>query len=439
VIQTEHLNVLHVTAHLGGGVGRALSRVAAYQGASARHVHRTILCLERTEKEAAPDLIRQAGVPIVQSPSPKESAQLLKAADIVQLEWWHHPLMAGWLSRSASQIPARWVVWSHTSGFHYPAFPSRFIGAAHAFLFTTPVSHRLWDPRLKGEGPEGPVVDDVPSSGGFEDVPAEKQPAEFDLRFGYLGSLNFAKLHPEIVRYLAAVDLPEFAVDFHGDDVNPRLSEMAVAAGIPERVRIMGYSNRPRDVLSRMDVLVYLLNPCHYGTTENALLEAMANSTVPVVLNNPVESSIVTNGITGLVVDSPQGFADAVIYLNDHPEERRRLGAAARKDVTERYSLESTIAKLEKCYSRVAGAETQEVNFGDIFGRSPAEWFMSCLGNYAAFFSDRSGLDQRAVRLSHPVLYERSKSSAFHFLRYYPDDPQLITWASMLEADLAAA
>jgi hypothetical protein len=284
------------------------------------------------------------------------------------------------------------------------------------------------------------MVDVVASSGGFDDIPLVAKESRARLNYGYLGSLNFAKLHPDIIRYLEAVNLPGFSVDFHGDIFsNPRLKDFALKAGIPERVRILGYTDRPYEALAQMDVLVYLLSPFHYGTTENALLEAMACSTVPVVLSNPVESAIVRDGVTGVVVDSPETFANAIGFLSAHPDERRKMGTAARREVTTNYSLETTVEKLGDCYSRVAGLSKRSLDYEKIFGSSPAEWFLSCAGEYACLFADRSGLELRDQRLLHPVLYEKSKSSVFHFLRYFHQDPQLKHWASMLEDDLAAA
>lgn len=422
-------------------MGRALSRVASFRGVSAQPVERTIVCLEPTEKDQATTLIRQAGVRLILSPSPEESKRLAREADIVQLEWWHHPLTMEWMARCASSFPARWVVWSHTSGLHYPNIPRGFVQGAQAFLFTTPVSLGLCNPDdLRSEGTDAPIVGVVASSGGFDDIPLAIKESRVHLNYGYLGSLNFAKLHPDIIRYLEAVDIPGFSVDFHGDIFsNPRLKDIAFKAGISERVRILGYTDRPYEALAQMDVLIYLLSPFHYGTTENALIEAMACSTVPVVLDNPVESSIVNNGVTGIVVDSPETFAEAIGFLSDHPDERRKMGAAARREVTTNYSLETTVGKLSDFYSRVAGLGKRNFDFGEIFGNSPVEWFASCLGKYAPLFADSSGLEFRDQRLLHPVLYERSKSSVFHFLRYFHSDPQLKQWASMLEGDLAAA
>jgi len=183
---------------------------------------------------------------------------------------------------------------------------------------------------------------------------------------------------------------------------------------------------------------VYLLNPNHYGTTENALLEAMACGAVPVVLNNPIEMSIVQNGRTGLVVDSPESFARAISLLNRDPEARRRMGEAARADVLSRFSLETTAQQLNGHYRRVMDMAKRDMDFAFVFGSTPSDWFLSCLGSSQLLFDDPDGCGHRDERLQHPVLYERTKSSAFHFLHYFPDDARLRKWATLLEDDLVS-
>ena len=52
------------------------------------------------------------------------------------------------------------------------------------------------------------------------------------------------------------------------------------------------------------DIFFYPLQPDHYGTAENALVEAMSLGLMPVVLDNPAEMAIVRDGETGFVARS---------------------------------------------------------------------------------------------------------------------------------------
>jgi glycosyltransferase involved in cell wall biosynthesis len=397
-------------------------------------VEDVFVCLEAPKTALYADIITGSGAKLYVAPGTDELNALVAAADIVQLEWWHHPVLAAWMNQWKTLL-ARLVVWVHISGLHYPAIPPDFACLPYACLLTSKVSLLQFE-REHRTLPN--ICEVVNSSGGFDDLPMPKRVAQLQPRFGYLGSLNPAKLHPDIVTYLNAVDLPGFTVDFYGDaSTNPQLRSWAQDAGPAGPLVLRGYTNNPGRALTGMDVLVYLLNPTHYGTTENALLEAMACGVVPVVLNNPVEEQIVENGLTGLIVDSPSSFADVIRYLSHNPEERLRLSSAAAAMVRERYSVRNTVEQLDALYLRVMDKPKRSFEFEHIFGNSPSDWFISCTGDYARHFLDESEICGREERLRHPFLYEKTKASALQFAEYFPADPRLAHWARMLERDLA--
>ncbi|MBF0180661.1 MAG: glycosyltransferase family 4 protein [Magnetococcales bacterium] len=406
--------LLHVVPHLGGGVGRVLSSVAALRRRSGSPVEERFVCLEAPEKSRYVDILREAGVPVRIAPGARELEEEIRAADVVQAEWWNHPLTASWLA-GVHGLDMRLVMWSHTSGMHYPAIPEALVAMPHAFLFTTPLSMRPEHARF------GNLVAVAHSSGGFDDFPPVSRAATSGpLRCGYLGTLNFAKLHPEILRFLSAVDLPGFVVDFHGDaDSNPEWVRKSADPALGGRVRIHGFTDRPDLALRDMDLFVYLLSPLHYGTTENALLEAMACGVVPIVLDNPVERTIVRHGETGLIVADPDGFAQAVAWLHDHPEERLRMSRAGAGEVRRTFALEETERRLSDCYARVLPLPKRAFDFRPVIGTTPASWFLSCAGRYADCFGEGP------CALLPPFLFEKSKSSVFHYLRYFAEDSEL--------------
>ena len=260
------------------------------------------------------------------------------------------------------------------------------------------------------------------------------------LSYGYTGTLNPAKLHPKIADFLEAVEIPGFSVEFYGNPNPHPAMEMKTkdSSMLASRVHLRGFTDNLYEVLQNMDVFVYILNPTHYGTTENGLLEAMACGVVPVVLNNPVESSIVKNGETGIVVDSPAAFALAIKRLHDNPQLRQRMSKAASADIRSRFSIDVTETQLTEHYQRLLDTPKCRFNFENIFGSTPWEWFSACLGNYKDLFS-RENIDaSRHERLKLPFLYEKSKSSVFQFRLYFPDDPMLKQWSEILEEDLAS-
>ncbi|MGA7829161.1 MAG: glycosyltransferase family 4 protein [Geobacteraceae bacterium] len=427
--------MLHITAHLGGGVGKVLSRLIEESARRQDGVKHTIACMEKPEKRQFVEHVQAHGGELIFSPSFDRLNRCIAEADIVQLEWWHHPVVTSWLC-SEVLPPMRLIVWSHVSGLHPPEIPLEFVTVPHRFLFTSPCT---WEhptlARLAKRKPSN--IDVVFSSGGFDELPSPPlRSYQKPLRAGYVGTLNFAKLHPDFLEFLAAVRIPDFRVSLVGDPTTAsELVNQAAKIGVERALDIRGYSSDVAKELARFDIMPYLLNPLHYGTTENALLEAMAMGVVPVVLNNPAERQLVRNGETGLVVDSPSSFADAISYLANHPDEVRRLSINASRAVRERFSVQCTAEKLMNHYRAVLPEPKRTFDFRPVFGSEPADWFRACIGLEAWRFPDNPA--------AHPTednfapgphyLYEKTKGSVFHYFATYPDDERLERWAAQLE------
>lgn len=430
-MRTEKIKVVHITAHLGGGVGRIISSLVKFRAVNKLDIITTVISLEATNKKHLCDIVTDAGTTFIINPSLDQLQILLARADIIQVEWWHHPVMAGWLVANSSRLYGRLIVWSHISGRFYPYISPEWVSFPQAFIFTAPVEHA---PDISNSN----IVETAYSSAGFSDIPRRKQMLQNrDLVCTYVGTINPAKLHPEIIEYIAAVKWRKFKLHLYGDrPLNFPLEDMAKKAGMSERVMLHGYTQKPYDVLSSTDVFIYLLNPNHYGTTENVLLEAMAHGAVPIVLDNFVEKHIVKHLFTGVVVRSPSDFNDAIQYLLDHPAERLRMSENARIDVTSRFSLAHTSNQLMAIYDRVMHLPKRRYEFKDVFGETPSDWFKFGLGRLANLFPEPPFATGQEMRRKHPIFYEETKSSVFHYLKYYPADKYLQYWAKLLCDDV---
>jgi len=425
----DQTKVLHLTAHMGGGVGKALSGLVTQAVRSKSKFRHTIVCLEKPDKSQFIDQVKAVGGEVIVCPNRSQLTKLIATTDIVQLEWWNHPATIGSLC-STPLPPMRLVIWCHVSGLHLPRIPMRLINAADRAMFTSPCSlEEAGISFARFQTPERFSV--VHSCGGFDGLPLPSPHAEPGIRAGYIGSLNFAKLHPQYVQFLTAVNLPDFRVKIIGDETNRDiLEQQCVAAGRPGMLDFRGYTNDIARELSALNVITHILNPEHYGTTENALLEAMAMGVVPVVLDNPAERHIINHLETGLVVHSPREVSDAFTWLADHPDDHRRIGQNASRFVRRKFALSRTYSGLTANYASVLGIPKHRISFTDIFGTVPADWFLANQSN-PEFFTD--DMTPNAINvLSLPGLLERTKGSVFHFQAHFPDDHRLQCWASKL-------
>lgn len=422
------IEVLHITPHLGGGVGKAVSGLIRASMSAFGHRH-TVIALELPQKSQFNEVLTAAGCPIFYSPSISELHSAIAAADIVQLEFWNHPAMAQVLCES-NLPPMRLIVWCHISGLYQPAIPKGLPNLADAFLFTSPSSLES-----KHRYPHLTKTHVVSSGGGMNEMPPppQRKKSKF-LRAGYLGSLNFSKLHPDFVRYLAAVNLPDFSFRMIGDPINrATLEAQCVALARPNLLEFCGYRTDIAKELANLDVMIYLLNPRHYGTAENTLLEAMAMGVIPIVLDNPSERHIVEHNKTGRIIRTPEELAHDLAWLANSPSDRKRLSEAAANSVRERYSYANMALSFDKHYRETVLNKKRQLAFRDIFGPTPGDWFLAFQSEGSYFFD--AAVDSNAIPPSvaeQPDLYETTKGSVFHFLEYFPEDSRLSSWGKIL-------
>lgn len=405
------IKVVHVTAHLGGGVGRILSSIAIHSKAEYEFDH-TIITLESTLTSQFEELCTQHNVNVVLA-AECDMDYILGQADIVQVDWWHHPLTAQFMVNCLSKIECRLVVWSHISGCSYPYIPSKFVLFSDAFVFTTPFSceNPFWNVEEREQILNKSEV--VVSSGIDFQKPVEKR-SHSGFNVGYIGFLSYSKTHPDFVKYCeSACDIPDIRFLIVGDTSygEQLVKDIQNSRIIKDKTVFTGYSLNVFDNLADFDVFGYPLNPNHYGTAENVLLEAMGAGIVPVVLNQCTEKYIVQNMETGLVVNNISEYAGALRWLYQNPIQRIKLGNNASEYINKEYYIKSTIQKMNKVYERVLKVDKRLHHSIPIFGSTPYEWFLSC------YIGDENNIQGNA--------FAETKGSAKHYLKYFSEDKNL--------------
>ncbi len=407
------MKVLHITPHLGGGVGKAH---AAIQGATDPAVGRAYYLLEEPRDRRYADLVEQAGGRLHHAGQGVSLAELIEDADIVQIEWWNHPRLYHLLA-TTELPPMRSLFWAHVSGLFAPYIPTGLVAAAGRFLFTSPCS--LTSPDVAALPDAVRARLGVVGSGfGFEDErPADAMTASgTSPAIAYLGTVDFVKMHPAFFNIIDAVDNADIRVSVWGGfDPEGEPVRRARAMRHPERVRLEGQTADPRAALQAAGIFFYPLREDHYGTAENALIEAMSLGLVPVVLANPAEKAIVTDGVDGVVATDPADMAARLGRLLAEPDERVRLSAAARATAHDRYQPRRSAGLLEEHYRALIGEPRTKIDFAALLGSKPADWFLSTQQR------DRESDGERMFAAGGSL----SKGSIDHFLATFPDDPGL--------------
>lgn len=113
-----------------------------------------------------------------------------------------------------------------------------------------------------------------------------------------------------------------------------------------------------RDWYARARVVVIPLLQTNFQAGVTALLEAMAMGKAVIVTTNRTHRELVDDGINAILVPPSDAAAlkTAIRGLLDDPEERRRLGAAARAKVESSYDLKAYCATLARHIRELAAA-----------------------------------------------------------------------------------
>lgn len=165
-----------------------------------------------------------------------------------------------------------------------------------------------------------------------------------------------------------ATGRPRLRVLIAGAELEPeagRLRALAGELGIGDRVRFLGpvpYESMPQ-LYGAADVFVSASHPVRTPTMyqEEAggmvLLEAAACGVPSVGTRCGGIPEFILDGETGFLVPpkDPESLAARIAYLIEHPDERARMGIAARANVERNFTRETTAANYAAAIARISG------------------------------------------------------------------------------------
>lgn len=437
---TAPVHIVHIIPRwIGGGPERSILAHAYEAAVAGRPVRSTVLVLDPPVTPSMLIAARRLGIEVLTRFDDDDVTTLVEQCDLVHVHFWNHPSLFELLRRL--RFPStRLVITSHVLGTTPPQMLPADIGAiADALILTAEGSRQSAGAQVASRVEILPAIIDRRRLEPPVPVPPRdpRRPV-----VGYLGSLATTKLHPHLVELCSAVTHPtaRFVIRGSGADPAALVSRFAMTH-LAERVEVGGSVEDIATLLHGFDVFGYPLLPDTYATSDRALQEAMWVGVAPVVLAGSGPASLVSNGVTGLVVGEAE-YPAAIDHLLADEGARATLGAAARNWA--RTTLDPAVgnARLFDLYDDLLAQPRRDR--APIPGRDdfPAVGFVRSLGgpddDAARHFAVSCGLRvgdvvaaDRAIAGSSPVL-AGGEGGIVHYRNTYPDDAHLRWWSALV-------
>ena len=444
MVRQNKKNILHVTPHLGGGVGRVLLNYLTKVKDDSEYTHE-VICLDYANENAVETA---NNINLKLSDKMAGNPQLLNAAeqaDVVLIHWWNHPLLYDFLVRT--KLPAcRMVIWSHISGYYPPnVFTDKILRYPDMFVFTTPVSFESKEVQsLLEKKKESLHV--IWSTGGVEHVRSVIPKEHKGFNIGYIGTVDYCKMHPNFLKLCSLVDIPNVKFIVCGGSKEREIQNAAKQLGLADKIKFTGQVSDINPYLAEFDVFGYPLAPYHYGSCDQALAESMAAGVVPVVLSNSMESCMVKDGVTGIVAKNQEEYIKGIKQLYVESQLRSNLSKNAREYALKTFLLSTLEREWEAVFEKIM-----------TFPKTPKRWkinlqgavilakdvFLESLGQYGVPFEQycsaknevekNNAIGKITQLIESPLWQSETKGTVHHYNTFFPNDSYLSAWSRLMK------
>lgn len=424
--------ILHISPHLGGGVGRVLLNYLPKGNISNKFSHE-IYCLDSINDNAKIILERnQIKFQELIAQDYKKLLETIASSDIILIHWWNHPLLYEFMLKN--DLPSsRILIWSHVSGNEIPQiFSHKLFDYPDLFVFTTPMSY-LVDEVISYPGDKSKFRS-IWSTGGLDHIKSVKKKNHTNFNIGYIGTIDYSKMHPDFVKICSKIDIPNVKFIICGGGQIDEIKKEVTSRKLENRFIFTDFIDNINDYLEIFDVFGYLLSRNHYGTCDQSLAEAMGSAIVPIVLNNNMESYMVHNMYSGIVAKNEEEYISSIIEIYKNKDYRERLALKAKEEAFRRFSLKTTINEWNNIFDEIIKKERRNRVWPKELKETPLDpyyIFLESIGKYKKYLEDIYLDKFNLIRendyknLSSILLQSNTKGSLNHYI-YFFNDKKLI-------------
>ena len=268
MVNRKEVRVLHITTHLGGGLGTAISSYIANSNLS-----HTVLELEKTIN---PCLLYR-DFDIITMSRREDLTLLARNSNIVLLHYYCHPLAAWTLFELNTLLGVKIVTWCHNNGVDF----LRPLPDALSDMSDVVILSGCQDDRFSGCD----IIRPIPQVEVLEKIAAKLQEKKDNkLLFRYIGSLSYDKIHEDAENWFVYLS-ENWNLQIATLDIEHNFFKFDLLSGITERSLLYDC----------FFCAIYPLKSTHYGCGELGLQELLMLGYPVILRRNKIEIEIVNN------------------------------------------------------------------------------------------------------------------------------------------------
>lgn len=429
------MKVLQVTTHLGGGVGKAIAGLISM--VDKNNIEHEVLILEELINEKYKNKLLLNGIKVNNINNIVDLKKYMNTFDIIIINWWNNPVMSNFLMKFP-EIKTRIVLWSHVNGNTYPCLPVPFLQIFHKVLFTSEFSYEnsLWSKEEKKQIRE--ISNVIYGFGDFDPTKMlykNKYSINKKINVGYIGTLNYSKMNKNFINISEKIINFNKNIEFnlYGEIGNDLLNDINKSKN-KDKFIINGYSNEVNNEMLKMDIFGYILDEDNYGTTENVLLEAMAVGLPIITLNQNSEKYIIKDKYSGILANDYFEYINKLVLLSQNEKAREYLGKNARRTVIKNFNSISNVNKYISICNDLLNKEKTHINFNELIGYKPIEWFLYFSGKYVNLLKKiLYDEEEKLLCKLPPIFIGYNKGSIINFSNVFNYDCDLSKLKKMVE------